>query len=71
METQRTEGKFLAQMSLLRGGKKDFHEVKVRIYPTENIDDPRPFIARDPDGNEVSLKDDELDLAKTLVFRKR
>ena len=75
METQRppqpkAEKPFLAQLSLRRGGKKPYF-VNVRLYPTSDIDDPRPFIARDLKGNEVTLTPKELEFAKTLAFPKR
>lgn len=74
-EPPKTE-KFLAQMDFFRGGGKNYHRITLRFYPTPepedpDVDDPRPFIAKDLKGREVNLTTEEIESAKPFVFPKR
>ena len=65
------ERPFLAQMDFLTGIGKNIKYLKVRFYPTEKEDDPRPFIARDLKGREIKLTPEQEESAKPYVFPKR
>ena len=56
------------QMSIQRGNKD--HYIKVKLYPTPDIDDPRPFIVKDSKGIEVKLELDEQVMGEILYFGK-
>ena len=72
MEAQRppqskTEKPFLMQMSIQTEGEgKGPHFKRVRVYPTRDPGDPRPFVVRDSRGNEV-----ELDPIDQLIAERR
>ncbi|OGH21298.1 MAG: hypothetical protein A2958_00670 [Candidatus Levybacteria bacterium RIFCSPLOWO2_01_FULL_38_13] len=61
MEAQRPpqskpEKPFLMQMSIQTEGEgKGPHFKRVRVYPTEDPEDPRPFVVKDSKGNEIVL----------------
>ncbi len=63
------EEKYLAEMSLRRGGKHPVY-TKVRLFPTPNEDDPRPFIAKDSSGKEMELDLREQAMAEIIVLGK-
>ncbi len=76
MEAQRplqpkAEKPFLAQIEFLTGSGKEMRRLRLRCYPTEKADDPRPFIAKDLKGREVKLTPEQEEFAKPLVFPKR
>ncbi len=56
------------QMSIQRGSND--HYINVGLYPTSNIDDPRPFVAKDSKGREVNLELDEQVMGEILYLRK-
>lgn len=56
------------QMSIRRGGNGQC--IKVKLYPTPDIDDPRPFITKDSKGREVELELDEQIMGEILFLRK-
>ena len=56
------------EMSIQRG-RKD-HYIRVKLYPTPDVDDPRPFIVRDSKGREVELELDEQVMGEILYLRK-
>ena len=62
---------FLAQMDFSIGGGEEMQHLRLRFYPTENADDPRPFIAKDLEGREVKLTPEQEESAKPYVFPKR
>lgn len=74
METQRPpqpkpEKPFLMQMSIQTEGKgKSPHFKNVRIYSIKNPDDPRPFVVKDSDGNEVELEPNDQFIVEKQLF---
>lgn len=72
MEQRETKKQpFLAEVSLLRERDGPPNPFKVRIYPApEDPDDPRRYVVKDLEGNEVELHLKEKMQVDTLIFGK-
>ena len=65
----KVEKPFLMQVSIQtkgEGGSPHFR--KVRVYPTKDPQDPRPFVVKDAKGNEVELDPKDQFMAEKHLF---
>lgn len=70
MEGESRQDPFLAQMTVRRGRGVE-RQVTVRIYPApEDPSDPRMYVPRDLNGQEVKLSPSEQAEAERLTFGK-
>lgn len=61
--------KHLMQMTIqTEGPGKGPHYKRVKIYPKETLEDPRPFIVKDVRGDEVELEPNDQFIAEKTIF---
>ena len=60
---------YLMQMTIQTEGEgKGLHFIRMRVYPTKDPEDPRPFVVKDVRGNEVELDPQDQFIAEKQLF---
>jgi len=68
-ESKLPRPKHLMEMTIqTEGAGKGPHYKRVRIYPTETLEDPRPFVVINARGNDVELDPQDQFIAETTLL---